>query len=239
MTCEQGRELLSVYLDGEVAGADRQALEAHLEECSACRTRLHAMRALKHAIARLPSREAPPGAVRARIEAIRFGRHRTVVERIVTWIVIAATVVLAALGGWYVVARFTRRSLVADELVADHLRSTPDAMPAEVASNDPQAVVRFFDGRVAFRPVAPAIPGSRLVGGRLCRLEGEASQLLFYEINGQTLSLFVSRAPLVPDACEAARGHSVCGRMVGRITLALVGKLPRETLQRLLAAAVL
>lgn len=65
-------ERLSEYLDGDLAGAERAALEAHLEACDACRTVLEELRAVVVAAGAL--RDRPPRndlwpAVAARIGA--------------------------------------------------------------------------------------------------------------------------------------------------------------------------
>ncbi|HEX6513274.1 MAG TPA: zf-HC2 domain-containing protein [Chloroflexota bacterium] len=48
-------DLLSSYMDGQASLPERQMVEAHLEECEACRDELTELRALKAALARLPS----------------------------------------------------------------------------------------------------------------------------------------------------------------------------------------
>ncbi|PYQ22112.1 MAG: hypothetical protein DMF81_13305 [Acidobacteria bacterium] len=230
MSCDRSAELLSAYLDGALPPAEREALEAHLNQCADCRARLESLRAVKHALARLPSREAPPGAVRARVESLRFA-HRTSRMRI-----LAAVLAAVALGaaGLFLARRSQAPTLtLTEELVSDHLRSVPDAMPAEVTSDDPQQVIAFFAGRVPFSPVAPVFPASRLVGGRLCQIDGRLVQLLFYDAKGEKLSLFVSGGDLGEPGCREARGHHVCTRRIGGRSLALVGKVPAEELLHL------
>jgi len=234
MSCDRFPELLSAYLDGDLPPSEREELEAHMGRCPDCRARLESWRAVKHALARLPSREAPPGAVRARVESLRFA-HRASRAR-----VLAAVVAAAALGaaGLLLGRRPPAPTLtLTEELVSDHLRSVPDAMPAEVTSADPREVIAFFAGRVPFSPVAPVFPASRLVGGRLCQIDGRLVQLLFYDAKGEKLSLFVSGGELGEPGCREARGHHVCTRRVGGRSLVLVGKVPAEELLHLLDEA--
>jgi hypothetical protein len=106
-----------------------------------------------------------------------------------------------------------------------------------VTSHDPQEVIAFFAGRVPFSPVAPVFPASRLVGGRLCQIDGRLVQLLFYDAKGEKLSLFVSGGDLGEPGCREARGHHVCTRHVGSRSLVLVGKRPAEELLHLLDEA--
>jgi len=234
MSCDLSPELLSAYVDGVLPPPERDEIEAHLKECPACRARLESLRAVKHALARLPSREAPPGAVRARVESLRFARPA---RRARVLAAALAAVALAAAGLLLARRPATPSLTLAEELVGDHLRSVPDAMPAEVTSDDPQRVIAFFDGRVPFSPVAPVFPASRLLGGRLCQIDGRLVQLLFYDTKGEKLSLFISGGDLGEAGCREARGHHVCIRHLGSRSLVLVGKRPAEDLLRLLDAA--
>lgn len=240
MTCAHITDQLSAWVDGELATEAAHAVDTHLATCATCQARAHAMRALKHAIARLPSREPPPGAVQARLEALRF-QHPRGRAHVAAWVMGAAAAVVMGAGALYVrgVARPPSRAFL-EELVADHLRSVPESLPAEVASDSRVVVSRFFLDHVPFQPLAPLMPEARLLGGRLCRINGERSQLLFYTAEGQTLSLFISRAGSFEAArCDAVHEYHVCLRRAGDLRLTLVGALPADTLRRLLSTAVL
>ncbi|MGH9161032.1 MAG: anti-sigma factor family protein [Vicinamibacteraceae bacterium] len=246
MSSELDVERLSAYLDGALPEAEREAVETHLTACAACRARLQTLRAVKHALARLPSCEEPPGAVRAHVEGLRFPQAARKHRRRFFGLLAAAVPLMAAAAVLYVMSPVTPvPHELTNELVVDHLKSVPEVRPAEVASQDPHEVIQFFAGHVPFRPIAPVLPGARLVGGRLCSIAGERGQLLFYRANAeagsteQTLSLFVSGAPFETQGCRATRGHHVCGRTVGRLKLVLVGKLPEARLSRLLEKAAL
>jgi len=60
--------------------------------------------------------------------------------------------------------------------------------PDYTVSDDPEVVARFFEGHVAFPASVPKLPGARLLGGRLCRIEGKLTELLFYELRQEVLS---------------------------------------------------
>jgi anti-sigma factor RsiW len=114
-------------------------------------------------------------------------------------------------------------------------------MPAEVTTEDPAEAVRFFSDRVPFKPVAPRLEGARLVGGRLCKIQGRRVQLLFYRSRGdqgdQTISLFVSDQELGGIGCRESRGLHVCSRGSGGLVLLAVGAVSAEDLRRLLDSA--
>jgi anti-sigma factor RsiW len=233
-------ELVSGSVDGALSEREREDLEKHLAGCAECRRRLLSMRAVKHAVARLPSHEAPPGAVRARVESLPLERARSRRFRVLWWMGVAVILLGAAWTSLALRHRGLRTAPnLAEALVEDHLRSVPDAMPAELTTSDPQQVVRFFAGRVPFPPVAARLPGSRLIGGRLCKLGGKRAELLFYGSGGQTLSLYAFGGAMDAPGCREARGHWVCGRQVGDLTLLLVGQTSRDELRRLLDEATL
>ncbi|HEY3122497.1 MAG TPA: anti-sigma factor [Thermoanaerobaculia bacterium] len=241
MTCDRIAELLSPHVDGELAPAERSEVDAHLAGCASCSGQVASVRGLKHAIARLASREEPPGAVRARIESFRFKTpgfraawHRWLVA------VVAAVALLAA--AVYAVRRHQNTApRLGDELVSDYLRSLPEVRPVEVASNDPREVTRFFSGKTPFEPVVPAVPSASLLGGRLCTVAGRRVELLFYThgVSRQNFSLFVCDHIVGDLGCREYRGHHVCGRRFGNLTILAVGEIPGHALEELLREATL
>lgn len=241
MSCAEWVEILSASLDGALTSDERGRAEAHLAECDSCRERLETLRQVKHAVARLPSREAPPGAVRTRVEGVLLqGRPRR--RAAYTWLLAASIAVTVA--SVFVLLRTRGHILSADlaeELAADHLHSLPEVMPAEVATSDAGEAARFFTGRIAFTPVIPRLEGTRLLGARLCKLEGRRLELLFYRVDPRiadaTLSLFVSDQGFGGTGCRKARGLQVCGRRAGGLTLLLVGQRPPDDIRLLLEAA--
>jgi len=238
--CGEGLDGLSAKLDGALPPRERDLVDGHLAACPECDRRLRSLRALKHAIARLPSREAPPGAVRVHVESLVFRGRRSGRLRLVLQAALAAGVLLAA---WaYVSGRHGAEgptAKLAEELAADHLHSVPEAMPAEVATEDPAEVIRFFSGRLPFTPVAPRLEGAHLIGARLCKIEGRRVQLLFYRDDSDvTLSLFVGDHGLsAGSGCRETRGLRVCSRTLDGLSLHVVGAAPRDHLRRMLERA--
>jgi len=234
--CVEWLESLSASLDGALTSAERERTEAHLTACAECRRRLASLRALKHAVARLPSREAPPGAVRAHVESLLHCRQRRMG---VGAIALLASLVVAAgtLVSWGMRERPSAQ--LAEELAADHLHSLPQAMPAEVVTDDPLVAIQFFSDRVPFRPVAPRLPGTRLIGGRLCKIQRRRVQLLFYRTDADVMvSLFVSDQPLGAEGCREARGLQVCSRRAGTLMMLAVGGVEPHHLRGLLEGAI-
>ena len=69
MTCERFEELLSAYLEGELAAAEKAAVDAHLAACPECAALLALMKEMTGAMAAFPEAEPSP-ALLSKIYAI-------------------------------------------------------------------------------------------------------------------------------------------------------------------------
>ncbi len=256
--CGETFEQLSAYADGELGGEEAEALEEHLESCESCRSKLETLKATKHRVATLGARREPTDSVRRQIEReardVRYEQdERPWYRRASAWRGLLSprargwrTVAVALVAGGLVVAGYmfgisSSRDVPedwAETFVADHMHSKPAAKPMDVAGQDRDEIVRYFEGKVGFAPVVPEVPGVELVGGRLCKLAGHHVELLLYRHDGQILSLFVSDALEVPATCRQSSGHGVCVRRDGELSYLLVGRLPSVKLRRLLEGAL-
>jgi hypothetical protein len=90
---------LHAYLDGELPSSERAALEAHLAECAACRTRLTEERALVARSAQLLGMAQPQERPAPPLDALRRPKRRFWEVRMpVAW---AASIALALSVGYY------------------------------------------------------------------------------------------------------------------------------------------
>jgi len=60
MNCKKTRKLLQLYIDDALTFGEKQLVEQHLEECSACRTELKSLSATVKLIKSLPEVSTPP-----------------------------------------------------------------------------------------------------------------------------------------------------------------------------------
>ena len=100
MNCDAVRDLLDEYLDGELATADRAAVEEHLGSCASCRAEWEALRRTAELVASLPRVDAPQGladGVKTALERTVTTRRRALILRWATaggWLAAAATLAL-------------------------------------------------------------------------------------------------------------------------------------------------
>ena len=76
MSCPKVK-LISAYLDAELQGSDKAALETHLQGCAQCETALKDMRSLRSAFANRSRHQAPFGfAARVMARTAEFEKRR-------------------------------------------------------------------------------------------------------------------------------------------------------------------
>ena len=229
MRCAEAREQFSPMLDGELPADERGAVIEHIEQCSHCFAEAGGLRALKHAVARLQAEETPPAAVRAHIEALRFVSDRRLLRTVAVAVVAVLVITLVTVVSW----RRWHRDL-SDTVAADHLKSNPAVLPPQVVTNSPPAIERFFAGATRFEPTVPPLRGTELVGARLCHLDGESVELIFYRCDGRNVSLFVGGAPPRTRACTKNRGLTVCREERNGLGIYAVSDLPETAVRGLL-----
>jgi anti-sigma factor RsiW len=71
LTCQELVELVTEYLEGTLAPADRERFEAHLRECDGCTGYLEQMRQLVAALGRLTEETIPEDAKQTLLDAFR------------------------------------------------------------------------------------------------------------------------------------------------------------------------
>ena len=132
MTCEEMRERMEEYLDGELPEDIRQACSSHLEGCPACRALLREAEETATALRRLCPE--PPDFVTPALEQLRAKKktvHRRRVKQLTS---VAAAVVICIAGGvyfWLGTAGGTSAAPAAMEMTEG---AAEEAAPAEVES---------------------------------------------------------------------------------------------------------
>jgi anti-sigma factor RsiW len=219
MTCEESSRLLPGYFDGELDLARTLEMEDHVRGCKGCSQTLEGDRALRSAFARADLRFEVP----ARLEQnIRAAVSRELPKEVPArkqnwqWAFATAALVLFAVLAWRLlpITRQPGPAALADEAIANHIRSLMPGHLSDVESTDQHTVKPWFDGRVDFSPPVEnfAAQGFPLIGGRLDYLGHRPAAALVYQRRKHYINVFVAPAPGKPDSKEplaSAQGYSV------------------------------
>ena len=204
MNCQEARNLLHGYLDGELDLAGALAFEHHLEDCADCSRAHRNQQALRSAIrANAPYFKAPE----------RLRRSLTP-SRTVVWMrpaAIAAALILTIAGTWFVVHVRPGPDLIAQEVISGHVRSLMANHLVDVPSSDRHTVKPWFLGKLDFSPEVKDLSaeGFPLIGGRLDYLDGKPAAALIYQRGKHTINLFVWKSGDSSEGHEALQGYHV------------------------------
>jgi anti-sigma factor RsiW len=260
--CRSIDSLVTPYIDGELADADRRDLENHLGKCPPCYSRVAAERAIRETLCarrrELVANAAPP-ALRAACQrlcghqSLVAGHQSPVVSRQspvasresnestrAAWkthlvpIALAASLVIVV--GAAVVYQLTEMSatVLAAELTADHVKcfTLNAALGTRRTPTAVEAAMLGFGWKVHL-PDNPAQVGLELVGSRTC-LDGQGTIAhLMYKHDGHPLSVF-----MLPKSTRAERligvlGHEAKMWCAGGRTFVLVSSEPRHEVEQL------
>jgi anti-sigma factor (TIGR02949 family) len=206
MECSTARTCISAYLDRALADRQIAALEEHLRSCDRCRMELRMEQHCSAALRRHGTYYRAPPSLAARVgltlpapaPAPRHAWHPQAWlphRRLRRAALAASWLVAVALsaGIAYQVAAPSHHDLVAAEVAADHRRSLLADHLTDIASSDPAAVRRWFDGRFNVPPPVADLSaaGFALAGGRLDLVAGRTVGALVYRHQDKVINLFV------------------------------------------------
>jgi anti-sigma factor RsiW len=196
MSCPGREEKIAALVDGELDGAARAEMEAHLAGCAACSARLAELRELSKTVREGASRPEPDAdQVRRLGRAIRRGPGGRLARAatFAKYALVAAAAVLAwSAATWWAKPSEERR--MGEEIVAAHVRSLLVDHLTDVASSDRHTVNPWFQGKIDFAVGARdhGEQGFPLAGGRLDYVDGRAVAAVVYKHGPHALNLFVS-----------------------------------------------
>jgi anti-sigma factor RsiW len=234
--------LLHGYLDGEIDLVRSLEIERHLQDCSPCAAAFEKHQALRAALQSPTLYHRAPGHLRQRIESSfrTAGTLRPSVRlRTRRWLAVAASIALAAFGMWGVVRVMTApsaRDLLAQEVIAGHVRSLLTDPPVAVVSSDQHTVKPWFSGKVDFSPVVVDLSseGFPLIGGRLDYLDNKKVAALVYKRNLHWINLFIWPASSVkdePPRVFSRQGYHIVYWQIAGLTYWAISDLNEEELQ--------
>jgi len=200
LNCQETQNLIHAYLDGELDLVKSLEIEEHLQDCRACSQATKNHQALRTAMNAGSLYFRAPGPLRKRIESTvrQADRSATHAPRVMPWrwLGVAASLVVVVFVTWSVTRSLSAppaNDLLAQEVVASHVRSLMPDHLADVASSDQHTVKPWFSGKLDFSPVVEdlANQGFPLIGGRLDYLDNQPVAALVYRYQQHVINLFI------------------------------------------------
>ena len=195
MACEQWRGKLDAYADGELSGADANALGAHLRTCAMCAIDVLERVQMKRSVQVAGKRYSPSSELRSRIAQNVAAKPRR--QAGWAWKILAVpalSVLIVSLGvNWYVGREKSRRERVFSELADLHVAALASSSPVDVVSSDRHTVKPWFQGKIPFSFNLPELQGSdfTLVGGRVTYLAQTPGAQLIFQVRKHDVSVFI------------------------------------------------
>jgi anti-sigma factor RsiW len=242
--CRSLDALVTPYVDGEIAAGDRRFVESHMLACPPCRARVKRERAVRAVLAahRAALRvECAPHALHARCAAVCREARPVDAPPAVRWRArlapFAAAAALVLVVGAAFLYPLTSRStrVMAAELAVDHMKCAllnAALGTSHTVGDVEQALASDFDWE-AHLPEQPERAGLELVGERTCLYgEGRIAHVM-YRHDGRHVSVFMLPDGARKEEVVSVLGHRAAIWSVGGRTFVLVGREPREELQRM------
>jgi anti-sigma factor RsiW len=199
MSHDQIRELLHAFVDGELDLINAREVEQHLGSCEKCRNEEERIRALHEAVTNDATAYRAPAHLKRNIRAMLRREERAEDKTFSFWPILVASAAFAVLllsAVFFLTSRTSHQGAIADEVIANHVRSLLATHLVDVTSSDQHTVKPWFEGKIDFAPDVRdfAMSGFPLVGGRLDYLDGKTVAALVYQRNKHPINVFVMPA---------------------------------------------
>ena len=201
MSCETTRPLIEAYVDGELDLVRAVEIEQHLQGCAACTRVYRNQQALHTALVSAAGAlyyTAPAGLQKRIQNSVRKAEPERSIRWVLPWrnLSLVAAMAVLLLTSWAVL-RFASApagdALLAQEVVAGHVRSLQANHLGDVISTDQHTVKPWFDGKIDFAPPVTdfAAQGFPLWGGRLDYLDNRPVAALVYQKQKHFINVFI------------------------------------------------
>jgi anti-sigma factor RsiW len=194
MICEQWRDKLDAYMDGEEG--DFTGLEEHLRSCPSCTAEVLSRVQLKRATRAAAARYTLSQEFRLRVEkSVRAKRGPSWFAGWIPSLAGAVAVLLVSVVSAELWLGHTAREWAVAQLIDLHVAALASPNPVDVVSTDRHTVKPWFQGKLPFTFNIPELASSpyRLVGGKLVYMHDQPAAQLLFELRKHELSVFISQ----------------------------------------------
>jgi anti-sigma factor RsiW len=217
MNCQEAKNLIQAYGDGELDAPHSLAVESHLRDCASCAAVQRRQQALKTALGSEALQFKMPAGLRKTIvtELRQTVRPEPRPPFWTAWLFpFSATAVASLVIGFLLAGGLNRAPVdqLAGEIASSHARSLMANHLMDVASTDQHTVKPWLDARIDFAPPVKdfATNGFPLIGGRLDYIDTHTTAALVYKRGGHFINLFiwpVTAADETPRTAATQRGY--------------------------------
>jgi anti-sigma factor RsiW len=215
MNCISSQEL-GAYLDEELDAGLQIEVQTHMTGCRSCSDAYAKLRAQQDNIRSHAPRYEVPAVLRGSVLAALRGedanetRVAPRTNRSSKWLAIAASILLCVSVGWNAVLLRSRpadRDILAENLLASHVRSLIGTHLMDVPSSDQHTVKPWFDGKLNFSPDVKDLTsqGFPLLGGRIEYISERPVAALVYGRRKHIINLFTWPAGTPPGVTSWSR----------------------------------
>jgi anti-sigma factor RsiW len=191
MPCGQDRDMLAVYLDGELQVEQGNALEQHLRTCTECAAEVAGMMCARRAMRAAKTRFTPSAQFRQKMQSQIAPKRRGFGSFGFLPLALAALAIFVVALVWS-----HQNTLQADAFreVADlHTGDLASANPYDVVSSDRHTVKPWFQGHIPFAFNLPEFTGTEftLLGGRLVYLHQQPAAQVVVGMRQHKISVLI------------------------------------------------
>ena len=250
MTCDQCRELLDAYLDGELPSDEEAAVREHIASCAECASEHGRLVAVSRKIGETLVKYPAPDVLKARIRValaqpgpltpdVPVARAISTGRLSLGGVGIAAA---SAIITFAIVRGVAPNRSPTDEIVSSHIRALMPGHLTDVSSTNQHNVKPWFNGRVDLSPPVPNLDslGFPLIGGRLDYVQNRTVPVVVYGRRQHLIDVYSwpdAHQGNSSDVSESTRnGYNVIAWHAGGLSLEAVSDLNRLELQQFVKA---